>query len=73
MGCRVGITTRPDERKKEWQQQYPQMRNWQLFGPFDSRAAAQAWEDRQTGCDRSGGGDDPDDPRAKWHGYRFDF
>jgi hypothetical protein len=72
MGCRAGITTRPDERKAEWQQRYRTMRNWQLYGPFANRAAAQAWEDRQP-CEKSGGGADPDFAGAKWYGYRFDF
>lgn len=73
MGCRVGITTRPAARKTEWEQKYPQMRNWQLTSPFANRAAAQAWEDSQAGCDKSGGGADPDQPGAKWYGYRFDI
>lgn len=72
MGCRAGITTRLSERKAEWQQKYPKMRNWQQFGPFADRAAAQAWEDKQA-CDKSGGGADPDFRGAKWYGYRFDF
>ena len=72
MGCRVGITTRPSERKAEWQQRYPNMRNWQLVGPFANRTAAQAWENQQP-CEKSGGGADPDSPGAKWYGYRFDF
>ena len=73
MGCRAGITTRPNERKSEWQQQYRTMRNWRLEGPFANRAAAQAWEDRQHPCEKSGGGADPDSLGAKWYGYRFDF
>jgi len=72
MGCRAGITTRPSERKTEWQQHYPNMRNWQLFGPFLIRDAAQAWEDKQP-CEKSGGGADPDSLLVSWYGYRFDF
>ncbi len=72
MACRAGITTRLDERKTEWQQRYPGMRNWQAFGPFSSRSTAQKWEDSQP-CEKSGGGADPDAPGAKWYGYRFDF
>ena len=72
MGCRVGITTRLAERKKEWEQKYPHMRNWQEYGPFENRKKAQAWEDRQP-CDKSGGGADPDNPNVKWYGYRFEF
>ena len=72
MGCRAGITTRPNERKGEWQQRYSAVRNWQLESLFANRAAAQAWEDKQP-CEKSGGGADPDFPGAKWYGYRFDF
>jgi hypothetical protein len=73
MGCRAGITTRLAERKQEWLVEYPNMTNWKAFGPFQDREAAQAWEDAQTECDRSPGGDNPDDPNAEWFSYRFDF
>jgi hypothetical protein len=72
MGCRAGITTRPSERKAEWKDKYQSMRAWQLVGPFQNRAAAQAWEDKQA-CERSPGGDDPDSRGATWYGYRFEF
>ena len=72
MPCRAGITTRSSERKQEWQRKHPSMCNWQLSGPFENRAAAQRWEDAQS-CEKSGGGDDPDSPGAKWYGYRFDY
>ena len=72
MPCRAGITTRMRDRKAEWQQRYPAMQNWQTFGPFANRSEAQDWEDRQIGCERHGGGDEPD-TAAPWYGYRFDF
>ena len=72
MPCRAGITTRLNERKKEWQQTYPAMRNWQAIGPFRNRALAQEWEDSQP-CEKSGGGADPDFAGAVWYSYRFDF
>ena len=73
MGCRAGITTRPEVRKREGELVYPDMSNWQLFGPFSNRTAAQVWEDDQEPCDRHDGGKDPASLTAKWHGYRFDF
>jgi hypothetical protein len=73
MACRVGITTRPQERRAEWLREYPTMHSWQLFGPFASREQAQAWEDLQRACVRSGGGAEPDFAGARWWGYRFDF
>jgi hypothetical protein len=73
MACRAGITTRPTDRKNEWKERYPNMRDWGLVGPFATRQEAQAWENRQRGCDRSGGGDEPDYLGARWWGYRFDY
>jgi len=73
MICRVGITTNLERRKKEWKAEHSDMQNWEEFGPFDSREDAQKWEDSQTGCEKSGGGDNPDDPTAKWSGYRFSY
>lgn len=71
MPCRVGITTRPDERRREWQRRYPTLRNWEQR-QFESRSAAQAWENKQP-CERSGGGAEPDSPGATWYAYRFDY
>jgi len=73
MACRAGITTRPAERKKEWEEKHPTMHNWKVFGPFASREKAQEWENKQYPCQRHGGGDEPDTPGAKWYGYRFDY
>ena len=73
MACRAGITTQPQERKAFWQRKHPLMRNWQLTTAFLSRKEAQAWEDRQYSCEKSGGGSNPDTPAARWYGYRFDF
>jgi hypothetical protein len=73
MKCRAGITTRPDERKLEWKNKYPSMTNWQLHGPFGSRIEAQIWENRQFQCEKSPGGNDPDNPKLKWYGYSFNY
>lgn len=73
MPCKAGITTRPDERKKEWRIKYPTMRGWTVVDPYPNRKAAQDWENRQTMCERHGGGDEPDLPGAQWYGYRFDY
>ena len=73
MACRAGITTDLVSRKKHWESVYPSLSNWRTRGPFVSRAQAQGWEDRQLGCDRSGGGDDPNDLSKDWYGYSFSF
>ena len=72
MPCRAGITTRPKERKAEWERIEPTMRNWRLSGPFSSRQVAQDWENQQP-CAKHGGGNEPDSPTAVWFGYRFDY
>jgi len=72
MSCIAGITTRPEERKREWQRIYPRSYNWRTYGPFLTRAQAQEWEDRQS-CEHHAGGKDPDNPWAQWWGYRFDY
>lgn len=73
MPCRVGITTRPDERRAEWERAVIGLRNWQIIGRYSSKEQAQAHEDRyaaQTGCQASHGGPDPD---GTWYVYRFDY
>jgi hypothetical protein len=72
MPCRAGITTKPEERRREWEQEEPTMRNWELSGPFSSRQAAQEWEDEQP-CIKHGGGNEPDARGVQWWGYRFDY
>ncbi len=70
---RAGIATRPDVLKKEWLREYPDMRHWELVGPFATRREAEDWEKRQHGCEKSGGGDEHDYPGARWYGYRFEY
>jgi hypothetical protein len=72
MPSRAGITTRPEERKREWERVKPSMRNWRLFGPFLNRQSAQQWADKQPGK-KHGGGHQPKIPDIKWYGYRFDY
>ena len=76
MACRVGITTDSDTRKRAWEAEYPQMENWTVLGPFDSKEAAQKKETElaeDRGCEAHPGGREPDDPSAKWYVYSFDF
>ncbi len=68
----VGITTKPEVRRKEWLKEYPNMRHWETVGPFATVEEAQGWEKRQRGCEKSGAGDDLDYPGSRWYGYRFE-
>jgi len=73
MPCRVGITTRPDERRAEWERRVVGLTNWRIIGEYHSRQKAQAHEERyaqQTGCQAWPGGSDAPGP---WYVYRFDY
>ena len=72
MPCRVGITTRPEERKAEWERKVAGMRNWQIIGQYASKGEAQAHEDRKArahGCQSSHGGDGS----GTWYVYHFEY
>ena len=74
MACRVGITTRPQERKNEWQRKHPRLRNWRLFGPYPTKTIAQAREDAladRLGCVAYHGGGGR--KRASWYAYCFEY
>ncbi len=73
MPCRVGITTRPEERRAEWENKVVGLSNWRILNSYPTKQQAQQHEDRyavQTGCKASHGG--PDAP-GLWHVYRFDY
>lgn len=72
MACRVGITTDPDRRKKEWEQEYPYLRDWTIIAKFQTKSAAQARENQEAkrlGCNSSPGGGGPEE--ATWFVYYF--
>lgn len=76
MPCRVGMTTRPQTREKEWQAVVTGFKNWRILERVDGRDEAQRLENhyaKQYGCKASGGGDDPDKPGDKWFVYRFEY
>lgn len=73
MPCRVGITTRPGERKAEWERSVVGLRNWRILGTYSTKREAQDHEDRyarQNGCQASHGGGDG---VGRWSVYRFDY
>ncbi|KXB06169.1 hypothetical protein AKJ53_01125 [candidate division MSBL1 archaeon SCGC-AAA382F02] len=73
MPCRVGITTRPEKRRREWENKVIGLKNWRIIGKHQSRKKAQEHEDsyaRQHGCGAMHGG--------RWgsgmyYVYRFDY
>ena len=76
MACRVGITTRPEERKSEWEREYRNFRNWKIIGPFEDRKRAQQVETnvaKTHGCEAHPGGRDPDSTNGPWSVYQFEY
>ncbi len=74
MACRVGITTNPEERKKDWEKEYPGLKNWTIIARNLSYSDAQAKEDeyaRKNGCISRPGG--PDNGKNNWVVYKFDY
>jgi len=76
MGCRIGITTNPEQRKKDWQEDYKyrKFRSWKIIQTFRSKTAAQKWENEEkesSGCVAHAGGSGSE--IATWSGYKFFF
>ncbi len=75
MGCRIGITTNPEERRNDWNRDYPGLKNWRIIaGPFTTKYEAQIVETdmaKQYGCVAAPGGRDV--PGLSWYVYMFDF
>lgn len=73
MACRIGITTSPQDRKKEWQREHPNLRNWEVLKVCNTMQDAQAEENRlarQYGCQAHPGGATGQGP---WYIYKFDY
>lgn len=73
MPCRVGITTNPDRRKKEWRKQVIGFGNWKILERCNSREKAQASEDKyakELGCEAHHGGEEAP---GIWSVYYFKF
>ena len=73
-GHRVGITTRLEERKKEWERVYPDLHNWEVIRKCDTQDECQRYEDElckelKADCYR-GGRNVIDKP---WYVYRFSY
>lgn len=74
MACRIGITTRPNGRRKDWETVYPDLTNWQILETHSTKSDAQAAENRlakQLGCVAHPGGDGSEDDT--WYVYYFEY
>ena len=74
MPCRVGITTNPERRKKEWQDEHPGLYDWEIIATYTNKSAAQERETREArsrGCKSGSGGGGPE--YATWYVYYFRY
>ena len=76
MDCRIGITTKPADRKQYWEGKHPTLSNWRILKRDLTRKQAQAEEKRLSllhGCVAHAGGGGNVSPRARWSVYYFEF
>ena len=76
MACRVGITTDPEKRKRDWEREHPSLRNWRILASGLTKKEAQNLETRlakEQGCKNHPGGRNTDDPTKPWSVYRFEY
>ena len=74
MACRVGMTTNPGRRKREWEREHPTLRNWTILGRYKTKTKAQQVEKmlaKRHGCVFYPGGDG--DENDNWVVYKFDY
>ncbi len=76
--CRIGMTTNPERRKKEWTREYrKQGRNiisWNVLDTYESKSVAQAFETREAknqNCEAHLGGRRPE--KATWYVYKLEY
>ena len=75
MACRVGITTDPDRREKEWRRDCSSLRNWKVIRRGLTREAAQKLEigiAKRLNCKFGQGGREPE-TGGSWAVYKFDY
>ena len=74
MACRVGITRRPEFRRRYWAARCVNMRNWQIEGVFPSKRSARHHEESKSathGCVLSMIPFGPE--YANWYVFHFEF
>jgi hypothetical protein len=83
MPCKVGMTTKPEERRTYWENQAAGFTNWRILETFRSKAAAKEYQIAYAlrhGCEADLGGSDiagtSREPAAEyewWYVYHFDY
>ncbi len=72
MAHRAGITTAPERRRREWENELGRIRQWEILGTYSTKTAAQNSETNTAnshGCESGQGGAGPE--VATWHVYHF--
>ena len=60
MPCRVGMTTDLAERKRYWETQYPNLKNWQVLHrnlTYDEAIVTEKQEAQDRNCEAAAGGE----------------
>lgn len=73
MPCIVGITTRPKERKQEWENEVVGLENWEILSKHRKRGIAQDKEDQYAekyDCKAMHGGRDGS---GLYYVYKFEY
>ena len=74
MACRVGITTDPGTRRKEWEAAHPDLTDWRILAERPTKTEAQRageTEALRAGCVAEAGAYGPES--ARWFVYYFRY
>ncbi len=78
ISCRIGMTTNPERRKKEWERDYRKQGNniisWNIVKTYKSKSAAQEFETKEAkkqNCEAHSGGRGPE--KATWYVYKLEY
>ncbi len=74
MACRIGMTTNPDSRRKDWEREHKKITGWKILSTHRSKTAAQEAEKRlakRHRCISYPGGSGAE--KATWHVYKFNY
>ena len=78
ISCRIGMTTNPNRRKKEWERKYRKQGNtivsWNILNNYNSKTFAQEFETKEAkkqNCEAHPGGKGPE--KAIWYIYKLEY
>ncbi len=78
ISCRIGMTTNPERRRKEWKRDYRKQGNnitsWSILNTYQSKTSAQKFETKEAkkqNCEANPGGKGPE--KAIWYVYKLEY